>query len=235
MTHLLSIETSTAVCSVAVHSNDSLLAFAEVHVEQSHATKLAVLIKDVMKSADIGMTSLSAVAVSAGPGSYTGLRIGTATAKGLCYSRSVPLISVGTLDLLVAQVSRVNLTRAWLCPMIDARRMEVYCLLADADQNILQPVQAKVIDEVSFGEELDSAPIIFFGDGAAKCSEVIKHPNAFFIAGVTPSAAYLGGLAWRKFQDSAIEDLVHYEPFYLKEFRVKKPTKLKDVVPNKIG
>lgn len=235
MTNLLSIETSTAVCSVAVHGDDSLLAFAEVHVEQSHATKLAVLIKEVMKSADIEMASLNAVAVSAGPGSYTGLRIGTSTAKGLCYSLSVPLISVGTLDLLAAQVSQVNLTRAWLCPMIDARRMEVYCLLADADQNILQPVEAKVIDEASFAEELHSTPIIFFGDGAAKCSEIIKHPNAFFITGVTPSAAHLGGLAWRKFHESAIEDLVHYEPFYLKEFRVKKPTKLKDVAPNKIG
>ena len=235
MTHLLSIETSTAVCSVAAHGDGNLLAFAEVHREQSHATKLAGLIRDVAYSADVKMEDIQGVVVSAGPGSYTGLRIGTSTAKGLCYSLSIPLLSIGTLDLLAAQIGEFNLTRAWLCPMIDARRMEVYCLLADADQNIIQPVEARIIDESSFAKELETTPIIFFGDGASKCREVIRHPNALFIDGVTPSASHLGRLGWRKYQEEAVEDLAQFEPFYLKEFRVKKPAQLKDVAPNKNG
>lgn len=223
MARILSLETSTTVCSVALHENNKLLAIAEVHVGHSHAAKLAGLIDEVARAADIELKELNAVAVSAGPGSYTGLRIGTSTAKGLCYALSVPIISVGSLELLAAQVGQCNVTKAWLCPMIDARRMEVYCRLTDAVGNIIQPVEARIIDEKSFEEHLEQTPILFFGDGAGKCQTVINHKNALFISGITPSAAHLGSMAFEKYHGGEWEDLVHFEPFYLKEFKVKKP------------
>lgn len=224
---ILSLETSTTVCSVALHDRDKLLASAEVHIEQSHASKLAVLIEEVKKLAGVGFDQLKAIAVSSGPGSYTGLRIGTSTAKGLCYSLQVPLLSVNTLELMAYQVSKVNVNNAWLCPMIDARRMEVYCLLTDASCSVIQPVEAKVIDENSFADQLEKNSIVFFGKGADKCQGVITHPNARFISGIYPAAASLGTSVADKFQRNEFEDLVHFEPFYLKEFKIKKPADVK--------
>jgi tRNA threonylcarbamoyladenosine biosynthesis protein TsaB len=226
MAIILSLETSTTVCSAALHDNENLIALAEIHREQSHAAKLAVLVQDVVRLADIEMSAIAAVAISSGPGSYTGLRIGTSTAKGLCYALSIPLVAVGTLELLAAQVNRENHRRAWLCPMIDARRMEVYCLLADADRNLVQGVAAKIIDEHSFADELEQNRILFFGNGSGKCRVVINHPQATFIAGVTPSAAGMGPLAWEKFRQGKLEDVTYFEPFYLKEFRIKKPAQI---------
>lgn len=223
MAFLLSLETSTSVCSVALHEDEKLLASAEVHREQSHASKLAVLVNEVLSMADVKINQVNAVAISSGPGSYTGLRIGTSTAKGLCYALNVPLISVGTLDVLSAQMKEINMTRALLCPMIDARRMEVYCQVIDAGGNILQPVEAKIIDAESFSEYLSAKPVIFFGNGAAKCKPVIQHANAFFVENIYPTGVQLGAMAFRKFQRTEVEDLVHFEPFYLKEFMVKKP------------
>lgn len=233
MARILSLETSTKVCSVAIHEDEKLIALVEVHQEQSHASKLAVLIDEVARQADMELKELAAVAVSSGPGSYTGLRIGTSTAKGLCYALSIPLIAVGTLEVMAAQINRVNITAAWLCPMIDARRMEVYCRLSDVDGVKLQDVEAKIIDEKSFEEQLDAHAVIFFGDGADKCRDVIRHPNAFFLSGVTPSAAQLGAMAVEKYRHQALEDLVHFEPFYLKDFRIKRPGNIIEVVSNK--
>jgi tRNA threonylcarbamoyladenosine biosynthesis protein TsaB len=235
MSLLLSLETSTTVCSVALHENGVLLATAETHREQSHASKLALLIEDVARVADVKISDLKAVAVSAGPGSYTGLRIGTSTAKGLCYALSIPLIAVGTLEILAAQMNQVNTTGARVCPMIDARRMEVYCQLFDAQNISLGAVEAKIIDEQSFASELNEGPIIFFGNGADKCRAVIRHPAASFVSGVTPAAASLGALASRKLLKNEVEDLVHFEPFYLKEFLIKKPSTLNQPVPNKLA
>lgn len=235
MAKILSLETSTTVCSVALHEDENLLSVAEVHQQYSHAAKLAVLIDEVMRLAAIELKDVNAIAVSSGPGSYTGLRIGTSTAKGLCYALAIPLIAIGTLELLTAQVSKVNVSRAWLCPMIDARRMEVYCRISDANNNLVQSVEAKVIDEKSFEAHLKASPIIFFGNGAEKCKAVIKHNNAFFISGITPSAAHLGHMAMVKYQRNEFEDLVLFEPFYLKEFKVKKSRNLIHVDPNKIG
>ena len=235
MSLLLSLETSTTVCSVALHENEVLLATAEVHREQSHASKLAVLIDEVVRWADVKVSDVKGVAVSSGPGSYTGLRIGASTAKGLCYALSVPLVAVGTLEILAAQMNKTNITGARLCPMIDARRMEVYCQLFDAQNAALQPVEAKIIDEQSFITELNEGPILFFGNGAEKCREVIRHPAAFFVSGVTPSAVSLGALASKKLLRNEVEDLVHFEPFYLKEFMVKKPSTLNQPVPNKLA
>ena len=235
MSLLLSLETSTTVCSVALHENEVLLATAEVHREQSHASKLAVLIDEVVRWADVKVGDIRGVAVSSGPGSYTGLRIGASTAKGLCYALSVPLVAVGTLEILAAQMNKANITGARLCPMIDARRMEVYCQLFDAQNAALQPVEAKIIDEQSFVAELNRGPILFFGNGAEKCREVIRHPSALFVSGVTPSAVSLGALASKKFLRNEVEDLVHFEPFYLKEFMVKKPSAQNQPLPNKLA
>lgn len=221
MSLILSLETSGKVCSVAIHDDAKLLATSELHVEQSHASKLAVLIDEVRKLSGIEFSQLKAVAISSGPGSYTGLRIGTSTAKGLCFSLDIPLIAVGSLDLLAFQMKNINYQGALLCPMIDAHRMEVYCMVTDALLNPLQPVEAKIVDGLSFNNYLDKSTILFFGDGSEKCKNVIRHPNAFFIDGVYPKALYLGMLAFEKFKKSKFEDLVNVEPHYLKEFMIK--------------
>lgn len=221
MSLILSLETSGKVCSVAIHDDAKLLATSELHVEQSHASKLAVLIDEVRKLSNIEFNQLKAVAISSGPGSYTGLRIGTSTAKGLCFSLDIPLVAVGSLDLLSFQMKDINYQEALLCPMIDARRMEVYCMVTDASLNPLQPVEAKIVDELSFSNYLDKSTILFFGDGSEKCKDVIQHPNAFFIDGVYPRASYLGMVAFEKFRKNEFEDLVNVEPHYLKEFMIK--------------
>jgi tRNA threonylcarbamoyladenosine biosynthesis protein TsaB len=221
MSLILSLETSGKVCSVAIHDAAKLLSTSELHIEQSHASKLAVLIEEVRKLSGIEFSQLKAVAISSGPGSYTGLRIGTSTAKGLCYSLSIPLIAVGSLDLLAFQVKNFNCHGAYLCPMIDARRMEVYCRVIDASLNPLQPVEAKIVDELSFLGYLNKSTTLFFGDGSEKCKNVIRHPNAFFIDGVYPRASSLGMLAFEKYKKNEFEDVVNVEPHYLKEFMIK--------------
>ncbi len=226
MSLILSLETSTNVCSVAVHNGTQLLAFAEAHSEQVHASKLAVLIQGVIKLANVSITSLAAVAISAGPGSYTGLRIGTSTAKGLCYGLGIPLLAVGTLDSMVRQVQQFSLGDRLVCPMIDARRMEVYCQLVDNINNIVEPVQAKVIDETSFKEYLTNQDIVFFGNGAEKCKTMIQHPNAIFLQQITPSAVQVGELAGKRFAQNEFENLLQFEPIYLKEFLVAKPARV---------
>lgn len=220
MSLILSLETSAKVCSVAIHDGEELRATSEIHIEQSHASKLAVLIEEVRNKAGIEFKQLSAVAISSGPGSYTGLRIGTSTAKGLCFSLNLPLISIGSLELLAFQM-RDQPAQAFLCPMIDARRMEVYCLIADSKLNVILPIEAKVIDEHSFQEYLDKKEVIFFGDGSDKCKEKITHKNARFITGIYPKASQLGLIAHNKFQKKELEDLTTFEPHYLKEFMIK--------------
>lgn len=227
MSLILSLETSAKVCSVAIHDDAKLIATSEIHIEQSHASKLASIIDEVKSLAGIELNQLSGVAISSGPGSYTGLRIGTSTAKGLCFSLNIPLISIGSLELLTSQMREYNLQQAYLCPMIDARRMEVYCLIADSSLKIVHPTEAKVIDESSFKEYLDKSKVIFFGDGSDKCNDKIIHDNAFFIKGVYPKASHLGTMAFEKLKRSEVEDLVNFEPHYLKEFMIKQPKSIK--------
>lgn len=222
MALILSVETSTTVCSVALHDNGKLLAQCENHVPQSAASQLVVQIRDVLKDAKADPGSLKAIAVSSGPGSYTGLRIGVATAKGMCYSLNIPLLSVNALELMATAV-RPRANEAWLCPMLDARRMEVYTMLFDGSMKLMKPVQALVVDKNSFGQELDEHPILFFGNGSDKCASVIQHDNARFMKGIYPSAADMGSLAWQRFEKQLFEDAADYEPMYLKDFVVKKP------------
>ncbi|HLT71437.1 MAG TPA: tRNA (adenosine(37)-N6)-threonylcarbamoyltransferase complex dimerization subunit type 1 TsaB [Cyclobacteriaceae bacterium] len=222
MTYILSLETSTNVCSVALHADGKLKYTAEVHEDQAHAAKLAVLIDQLFHASGIEPNQVSGVAVSAGPGSYTGLRIGTATAKGLCYALNVPLIAVGTLELMSFQVQRFNFSGGVLCPMIDARRMEVYCMLMDAGGQTLAGPHPRIIDSASFANELEVGQLVFFGNGAAKCREVIVHRNAVFVEGIYPTASALGELAHAQFLGGRFADLSTFGPLYLKEFVAKK-------------
>jgi tRNA threonylcarbamoyladenosine biosynthesis protein TsaB len=221
MALLLSLETSTKICSVAVHFNSDLISSTELHIEQSHASRLAPLIEATLKVAGVERSQLNAVVVSSGPGSYTGLRIGVSTSKGLCYALRIPLIAVNTLDLMAYEVSRLNNTNTLLCPMIDARRMEVYCKVTDNDLKEVLPVEARVIDENTFKDILQSNQIYFFGDGSRKCQPVISHSNAGFLDGIYPKASLLGKLGYQKLIQNNTEDLVSFEPFYLKQFFTK--------------
>jgi tRNA threonylcarbamoyladenosine biosynthesis protein TsaB len=224
MAYILSLETATPVCSVALHSNGKTIASTEYLIGQSAASKLAVMIEQILLLCKIQPNQLHAVAVSAGPGSYTGLRIGVATAKGLCYALNIPLIAVNTLEAMTAQVVsgvaplHENML---LAPMLDARRMEVYTLLADADLKIIEPTEAKIIEPASYADHLQNHKVLFFGDGALKCRAIITHPNAIFMDGLRPQAAWLGQIAFDKWTYSQFEDVATYEPLYLKDFLIK--------------
>lgn len=219
MALILSIETSATVCSVALHQSGQLLEAIEVNEPQAHAAKTAVLVRDILQQQKKDIKELSAVAVSSGPGSYTGLRIGTSTAKGICFALGIPLISVPTLELLANSVSEKDIT---LCPMIDARRMEVYCQLFSSEREPISETQAVVIDESSFHELLSQQPVLFFGDGSAKCKPVLNHVNARFADDVMATAKNMGEVAFKKFEQKKFEDLIAFTPFYLKEFQAKK-------------
>jgi tRNA threonylcarbamoyladenosine biosynthesis protein TsaB len=234
MAILLSLETSTGVCSAALHEDGKLLASTELQIPQSTASSLAVMIHDLMKLCNVSSEQLGGVAVAAGPGSYTGLRIGVATAKGICFSMNIPLVSVNTLELMTFQVissffSDTSFSfdgdrdSVVLCPMLDARRMEVYCLLADRKLRILEKTSAKVIDEKSFDQQLDRGKILFFGNGSEKCKQVFRNANALFLDSIIPSASKLGELGSRKLEAGEVEELSSFEPFYLKDFVAKKP------------
>jgi tRNA threonylcarbamoyladenosine biosynthesis protein TsaB len=223
MVRLLSLETSTQVCSVAIHQQGELVAFREMYEPRSAASQLAVMIDAVMKESATQPAVLGGVIVAAGPGSYTGLRIGVATAKGICFALNIPLISVNTLDLLAYQGKEFS-GKALLCPMIDARRMEVYCKMVDTDLNEIEATQAKVVDANSFKEYLEKATVCFIGEGATKCRELISHPNAKFFDDVIPSASQLGKMGYKKCLERDFQDVANFEPFYLKDFLIRKPT-----------
>jgi len=218
MTYILCLETSTDVCSVALYAAGRLLDSREVHEPQAHAEKLAVFMEEVLRQSGIAADQLSAVAVSEGPGSYTGLRIGVSTAKGLAYALSIPMIAVGTLELMASAVRGGD----WLCPMIDARRMEVYCALFDEGGNMVAKPHARVIDAESFSDVLATHRIRFFGNGAMKCRDVLTHSNARFVEGIYPRAADMGKLVSDRFAAGQFVDLASFEPVYLKEFAAKK-------------
>ncbi len=216
---ILSIETSTKVCSVALHRGETLLASSEILIERSHSKFITVLIEQLFTHSGEKTADLDAVAVSKGPGSYTGLRIGVSTAKGLCYALEKPLIAIGTLESMAYEVNRFNSTKALLCPMIDARRMEVYCALYDSALTCVEEVHAKIIEREAFEELLAKQKLLFFGDGSGKCKEFLgTYANAVFIENVFPSAVNIGALALQAFEAKRFEDVAYFEPFYLKDF-----------------
>ncbi|MEM9829683.1 MAG: tRNA (adenosine(37)-N6)-threonylcarbamoyltransferase complex dimerization subunit type 1 TsaB [Bacteroidota bacterium] len=220
---ILSIETATKTCSVALHQDETLLGLQEVHLDKSHSSLLHVMIDKLLKYCEIERNQLDTVAVSVGPGSYTGLRIGVSAVKGIGYALDIPVIAINTLEAMARGMQGANLTKSWLCPMLDARRMEVYCLLQSETGETIHRTRPLVIDQDSFASELEQYSITFFGNGSDKCREVLKHPNAHFVPNVTPSARWIGELAHEKFERKEFEDLAYFVPFYLKEYRATQP------------
>ena len=229
MSCILHIETSTSVCSVAVSEDGKVIFDKADRTGNNHAEALGSFVDEAMSFADSHAIPLDAVAVSGGPGSYTGLRIGVSMAKGVCYALDIPRISVSTLELMCVPV----LLRyddmeenALLCPMIDARRMEVYASLYDRALKPVRDIQADVVDSDTYRKWLDERPVYFFGNGAAKCIETINHPNAHLIDGIEPLAKWMMPLAEKKMLNNIHEDVAYYVPFYLKDFVAKTPKKL---------
>ncbi len=229
MSCILHIETSTNVCSVAVSQDGACVFSREDHEGPNHAVKSGVFVDEALSFIDTNLLTLDAVAVSCGPGSYTGLRIGVSMAKGICYGRDAKLVAVPTLPLLCVPVllsEKVKEEDALLCPMIDARRMEVYAQVFDRSLKEVRSIQADVVDADTYRSFLDEHPIYFFGNGAAKCMDTINHPNAHLIEGIEPLAQWMFPLAERRFFDGKFEDVAYFVPYYLKDFVAKTPKKL---------
>lgn len=229
MSTILSIETSTDVCSVAVSQDGAVIFSKEDHGTHNHSVKLGVFVDEALSFTDNHAIPLDAVAVSGGPGSYTGLRIGTSMAKGICYGRDLKLLAVPTLETLCVPVLLEHEEiepDALLCPMLDARRMEVYAEVFDRALHVVRDIHADVVDENTYRELLDKHVIYFFGDGAAKCMETINHPNARLIRGIDPLAKNMMPLAEKRMAEEKFEDVAYYVPFYLKDFVAHKPKKL---------
>ena len=220
MENIILIETSTALCSTALVENGVLTSYRESSAPKAHASLTAVFIQEMLDERGLTLADCDAVCVSKGPGSYTGLRVGVSTAKGLCFGSGKPLIAVGTLDTLVAQASEAIPDNVeglkFIIPMIDARRMEVYAAVFENGTQITETSPA-IIDENSFAEYLEQGPCLFIGDGAGKCADVIKHPNAHFHQ-CWPKASAMLTPAIEAYKEKRFEDVAYFEPFYLKEF-----------------
>ena len=217
MALFLLIETATKSCSVSLSSENKIIACKEeVNEQYSHAENLTVFITELFKTQDFTIKDLDAVAVSKGPGSYTGLRISVSTAKGLCYALDIPLISVSTLKAMAFGMAQKEKSDLY-CPMIDARRMEVYNAFYNSTNNEIRGIQADIIEVDSYQKELNKK-VLFFGDGAEKCKQMIQHPNAKFIDRIFPSSKDMLEIANQKFAEKDFEDVAYFEPFYLKDF-----------------
>ena len=236
MSKIILIETSTALCSVALAENGAVTAYRESSAPKAHASLTAVFVQEVLSERGLKLSDCDAVCVSKGPGSYTGLRVGVSTAKGLCFGSGLPLIAVGTLDTLVEQAEDEY---KYIIPMIDARRMEVYSAVFEqhitnkqnviaSKQNVIArrestwqsqitPTAPVIVDENSFAEYLEQGPCLFIGDGAGKCADIIKHPNAHFCQ-CNPKASAMLSPAMDALNEKRFEDVAYFETFYLKEF-----------------
>jgi len=213
--YILNIETATKNCSVSISKDGKLIALKEIcEANFSHAEKLHQFIKDTLKESNIDFKELSAIAISKGPGSYTGLRIGVSSAKGLCFALDIPLISVLTLESL-AHATKVE--SGYIIPLLDARRQEVFTAVFNSDYTPVKETYNYILEENSFAEY---DKIIFLGDGATKTKEIITHPNATFLEGYYPSAKEMIALSYEKFLQKEFEDVAYFEPFYLKDFHV---------------
>ena len=218
---ILSIETSTPVCSIALHKEGQLLAQQAYHSDKSHSVLLPAIVGEILENSLVQRQDLQAIAISVGPGSYTGLRIGLSVTKGLCFALGVPLIAVPTLDTLTEQAINWVPTAALISPMIDARRMEVYTKLVTHARQEIWELQPLILQEDTFMEFADR-PLFLLGNGATKCRGFLNHPDMTILDHIHPDAAFTGQIAWEKFQKEQFEDLAYYEPNYLKEFQTKK-------------
>jgi len=225
MACILHIETSTQVCSIAVSEDSHVIFQQEDHSGPNHAERLGSMVDEALSFTDNHAIPFDAVAVSCGPGSYTGLRIGVSMAKGICYGRNLKLIAVPTLELICVPILLREMVEenALLCPMIDARRMEVYAGIYDRALHEVRPVGADVVDAETYKQWLEERPVYFFGNGAAKCMETINHPNAHLIEGIEPMAKWMQPLAERRLLNEQTEDVAYFEPFYLKDYVAKMP------------
>ena len=217
MERIILIETSTALCSAALAENGVITAYRESSAPKAHASLTAVFVQEILAERGLTIADCDAICVSKGPGSYTGLRVGVSTAKGLCFGSGKPLLAVGTLDTLVAQAhSAIPSPYHFIFPMIDARRMEVYSAVFQHNTQITETAPV-IVDENSFAEYLEQGPCLFIGDGAGKCADVIKHPNAHFCQ-CNPKASAMLSPAMEAYKEKRFEDVAYFEPFYLKEF-----------------
>ena len=228
MPTILHIETSTEICSALLSCEGEVLIEKVCLKPQSHATKLPLFLQEIIDFARKNSVMPNAVAVSAGPGSYTGLRIGISSAKGLCYGLDIPLIAIDTLKVIVNAARKLTDEKTLFCPMIDARRMEVYTALFDTNSQNILPTEPKIIYEDFLKNELEKSKIVFCGNGSQKCKEIIKHKNAIFFDDVFPLSINMILDAEKKFEDKIFEDTAYFEPFYAKEFMATKPKNLID-------
>lgn len=229
MSCILNIETSTNVCSVAVSQDGSCIFNKEDHEGPNHAVILGVFVQEALSFIDSHAIPLDAVAVSCGPGSYTGLRIGLSMAKGICYGRDVKLIAIPTLELMCVPLllgEKINEENALLCPMIDARRMEVYSQFFDRALKEVRSINADIVEGNTYDDILAQQPVYFFGNGAEKCHEVLTHHNAHIIEGIVPLAKNMYPLAEKRMANEQFEDVAYFVPFYLKDFVAKEAKKL---------
>ena len=230
MAKILIFESSTEVCSVALSEDGKLIDLKEDKSGQNHARLLTIFVEQLLTENKIPATAIDAVAVSMGPGSYTGLRIGISAAKGFCYANHIPLIAISSLKAMAQKVIRnfseknsSSEKKRLYCPMIDARRMEVYTCLLDENGTELEPVSAKIITESSFQGELQQNKIVFFGNGAMKCKTKIDHVNALFLDNLNASATWMCEPAYEAYTKKHFEDVAYFEPFYLKDFVATVP------------
>lgn len=231
MNTILNIDTSTTVCSVALSAEGECLSMRKDESGNNHSRVIGVFTQQLLQEADSNGWKVAAVALSQGPGSYTGLRIGTSFAKGLCYGMDIPLIAIPTLKIMAwAVAQRLKMedvhTDALLCPMIDARRMEVYSAVYNMELNEVEAVSAKIIDQESFSGLLANRKIYFFGNGSNKCKDAITSHNAIFIDGVNPLAVDMAVMAHEAYNKKEFADVAYFEPFYLKDFIATKPKRL---------
>ncbi len=229
MSCILNIETSTNVCSVAVSENGACIFNKEDREGPNHAVLLGVFVEEALSFIDSHAIPLDAVAVSCGPGSYTGLRIGLSMAKGICYGRDVKLIAIPTLELMCVPLllnEKVAEDNALLCPMLDARRMEVYAQITNIALQTVKETSADIVEANTYDEYLQNNVVYFFGNGADKCKEVITHPNARFIENIVPLAKNMFPLAEKRMAEERFEDVAYFVPFYLKDFVAKEAKKL---------
>ncbi len=227
MARLLLLETSTALCSVALYENGEIVAYKESDEDKAHASLTAVFVNDILHEGGLSIKDCDAICVSMGPGSYTGLRVGVSTAKGLCFGAKKPLLAVGTLNTLVAQAKEENLIPEgckYIVPMIDARRMEVYCSVFTATGEEITETQPHVVTEESFQAYLKEGKVLFIGDGVEKCKGIIISENAHFVQ-CEPKASAMGALAMDEYKEKRFKDIAYFEPFYLKDFVVTQSKK----------
>ena len=232
MALILNLESSTEVCSANIARDGEVIDIHENNEGQNHARLLTVFIEELLSSNNLKVSDLDAIAVSRGPGSYTGLRIGVSAAKGLCYGAGIPLIAISSLKSMAHYAASIFKTgqnpgenAPWFCPMIDARRMEVFTAFYDNANNETRPISAQIIDNDSFRGILDDLPVVFFGNGAAKCKSEITHTNAIFLDDIHTSSKYMAPLAEIAFQQDDFVDVAYFEPFYLKDFIATQPKK----------